>query len=286
VTLLGRRERLSLALAAGLAVAADDLSTADFESAFATPSVRLREYLADFDRIVVWMRDEDSLLQSALASSCRAEVQTHSGLPPEDWGQHASRWYCAALGLDWPDPPRLAISPSAEAYDVIIHPGSGGRIKNWPLANFVEVAEALHAQGRRVVWSLGPAEEGWDLPGKGLPTESLVDRAARLASAKLYIGNDSGITHLAAAVGCPTIAIFGPTNPAVWAPLGDNVSVLTTPTPEEVLAACGEMQSCAKNRNCGCGVISCTQEDQACASVEVPCSSFCTRHDSSSQQKA
>lgn len=240
--LLGRRERLSLAVEAGLAVKAEDLSAADFESAFATPSARLGQYLSEFERVVVWMRDEDGALRNALASVCRAEIEIHPGLPPEIWDRHASQWYCHALGLAWPGPPQLAISPCTEAHDVIIHPGSGGKAKNWPLANFVELAATLQAQGRRIAWSLGPAEEDWALPGQILPPESLVDRAARLAAARLYIGNDSGITHLAAAAGCPTIALFGPTNPAVWAPLGDMVWVLRTPVPKEVLAACGEIQ--------------------------------------------
>jgi ADP-heptose:LPS heptosyltransferase len=53
--------------------------------------------------------------------------------------------------------------------------------------------------------------------------DSLVDVAAHLAAARQYIGNDSGVTHLAAAVRCPTIALFGPSNPAVWAPRGCRV---------------------------------------------------------------
>ena len=71
-----------------------------------------------------------------------------------------------------------------------------------------------------------------------LQRASLVELARELASARLYIGNDSGITHLAAAVGCPTIALFGPTDAAVWAPRGGHVTALTGspfPKPSEVL---------------------------------------------------
>jgi len=49
-----------------------------------------------------------------------------------------------------------------------------------------------------------------------------------LAEAALYIGNDSGLTHLAAATGCPTIALFGASDPAVWRPLGDHVRVIVS----------------------------------------------------------
>ena len=57
--------------------------------------------------------------------------------------------------------------------------------------------------------------------------DNLYELAKWLASARLYIGNDSGITHLAAAVGTPVVAIFGPTDPAVWAPRGERVAVVS-----------------------------------------------------------
>ncbi len=110
---------------------------------------------------------------------------------------------------------------------MVIHPGSGGAGKNWPLERFVAVARTLESQGRSVHWSIGPAEReaGMDAPGVKLDTGALVELAGALAAARLYIGNDSGITHLAAAVGCPTVAVFGPTEPAVWAPRGGHVWV-------------------------------------------------------------
>jgi ADP-heptose:LPS heptosyltransferase len=108
------------------------------------------------------------------------------------------------------------------------------------------VAEELTRIGRRVVWCAGPAEEGLSLPANAerLPLGSLVALAERLANAKLYVGNDSGITHLAAAAGCPTVAIFGPTDPRVWAPRGPRVRVVQgQPWPETavVMGAIGEL---------------------------------------------
>jgi heptosyltransferase-3 len=58
---------------------------------------------------------------------------------------------------------------------------------------------------------------------------------AVLARAGLYVGNDSGVSHLAGAYGAPTIALFGPTDPALWSPVGPRVSVLRSPT--ETMAA-------------------------------------------------
>lgn len=63
------------------------------------------------------------------------------------------------------------------------------------------------------------------LPG-AVRIDDLYLLACWLARARLYIGNDSGITHLAAAVGTPVLALFGPTDPAVWAPRGPHVRVV------------------------------------------------------------
>ena len=73
-----------------------------------------------------------------------------------------------------------------------------------------------------VKWCAG--EEDPPLPG-AVRIDDLYELACWLAKARLYIGNDSGITHLAAAVGTPVLALFGPTDPEVWAPRGQNVRV-------------------------------------------------------------
>jgi ADP-heptose:LPS heptosyltransferase len=73
-----------------------------------------------------------------------------------------------------------------------------------------------------VHWCAGPEEE---LPGASR-FDDLYDLACWLARARLYIGNDSGPTHIAAAVGTPVVALFGPTDPHLWAPRGPHVRVL------------------------------------------------------------
>jgi ADP-heptose:LPS heptosyltransferase len=74
--------------------------------------------------------------------------------------------------------------------------------------------------------------------------ESLLELAEWMAGARLYIGNDSGITHLAAAVGTPVIAIFGPSDPRIWAP--PRAKVLRNPSIENVLSAASEQLACAR----------------------------------------
>jgi heptosyltransferase-3 len=121
---------------------------------------------------------------------------------------------------------------------VAIHPGSGSARKNWPLSRFVEAARCLHAEGAKVTWIVGPAEEGIALPAdarvwRGLDLRAL---AASLSRCRLYIGNDSGVTHLAAACGCPTVALFGGSDPRVWLPRGGRVRAIESASADGISA--------------------------------------------------
>jgi len=117
---------------------------------------------------------------------------------------------------------------------IAIHPGSGSARKNWPLARFVELAHRLEARGGRMAWIEGPAERGGmpgDEPGTAGAVQiwrglSLPALGARLSRCALFVGNDSGVSHLAAAVGCPSVVLFGATSPAVWAPRGERVEIV------------------------------------------------------------
>jgi heptosyltransferase-3 len=118
---------------------------------------------------------------------------------------------------------------------VALNPGTGGVRKRWPTQRWVRFVEALATERCRVVILGGPGDHDllveigarlerarpWWLRDLPLPTV-----AAVLARAAVYAGCDSGITHLAAAVGCRTIALFGPTDPGRFAPRGSDVRVL------------------------------------------------------------
>jgi len=230
VTLLGNRERLQLAVAGGIAAVARDADAVDFASVFTEPSPRLRAFLGGFDRAVVWMRD-DGVIARAFAACGLRDTQCHPGLPPGDWSRHASEYYLDRLGAPPDVPWQLQVPARACGADCILHPGSGSPRKNWPLDRFAAVAQALTRDGMRVAWCVGPAEESLVLPaiGERLPPLSLMALAETIAGAALFIGNDSGITHLAAALGRPTVAVFGPTDPRVWAPRGPQVHVVYDP---------------------------------------------------------
>ena len=122
---------------------------------------------------------------------------------------------------------------------VVLHPGSGGDFKRWPAARFAALGERIPTElDCAVVVLVGPADEtvsaelaaAWGgRTGVTLAVNwPLRLVLALLSMARAYVGNDSGITHLAARA-CPTLAIFGPTDPAIWGPLGPKVRVLRAP---------------------------------------------------------
>jgi ADP-heptose:LPS heptosyltransferase len=160
----------------------------------------------------------------------------------------------AGAGAAVPPPPYYvpdaALVERAPAGHVYLHPGAG-KVKNrWPAERFAEVARALLARGCEISWLEGPQDEGCvdrasSALGRSLPVvrgETIPMLAARFARAALYIGNDTGPLHLAGATGCPTVGIYGWSNPSEWAPVGRRVrsvraadASLTSIPPEQVL---------------------------------------------------
>jgi hypothetical protein len=142
------------------------------------------------------------------------------------------------------------VMPTTKA--VIMHPGSGGEHKCWHLDNFLAVARMLEAEGTDSVFLLGPAEQERFSPatmeyiralGKVLTDLPLSDVLAILSCSRGYLGNDSGITHLAAAVGIKTVAVFGPTDPAIYAPIGSAVTILRNDAPDFTEAVSEDLQN-------------------------------------------
>ncbi|WP_456432025.1 glycosyltransferase family 9 protein [Thermosulfuriphilus sp.] len=134
---------------------------------------------------------------------------------------------------------------------VIIHPGSGSRYKNYPLEAFLTLARCLKDKGYDVLFVLGPAEDSLREPllkdGQDvLDRLSLKGLVEILKRARLYIGNDSGVSHLAASLGIPTFVIFGPTDPKIWSPIGPRVKVWRS----EACPPCWPSSSSCKERIC------------------------------------
>lgn len=140
---------------------------------------------------------------------------------------------------------------------VAVHPGSGSAKKCWPAENYGALIQWVHTHLEAPVMLIqGPAEERTiDAVVSGLHGPVLVQvahmelrrLAALLERCAAYVGNDSGVTHLAAAVGVPTVAVFGPTDPRLWGPRNEKVTCLQSPYP---CAPCSAqaMASCAHPR--------------------------------------
>ena len=187
------------------------------------PDARLVERLRQFDDIVSWYGANREQFQAAVYN-LGLPFRFFPALPAPDGDTHAADFLLRQVGGEGLAVPgiQLAVEPQDFA---AVHPFSGGARKNWPLENF----RALKLD-MPVRLTAGPAEK----LAEAVRFDDLGELAKWLASARVYIGNDSGISHLAAAVGTPTVALFGPTRPNVWAPRGPAVRVLQASELEEI----------------------------------------------------
>jgi heptosyltransferase-3 len=183
------------------------------------PPPVLLHRLRSFDSIVSWYGSNREEFRSQVREF-GLPFEFFPALPAPGESMHAADFFLKQAGCEGPAIPRIGCPRSAEREFVAIHPFSGGARKNWPLARYQELAAQLDCP---VQWCAGPQEQ---LDG-AIRIADLYELACWLATAQCYIGNDSGITHLAAATGVPVVAIFGPTNPAVWAPRGEHVQVIS-----------------------------------------------------------
>jgi ADP-heptose:LPS heptosyltransferase len=215
--------------------------TASLFTAAAGPEARC--ILAPYAHILVFSRSEalaSSLQRVGSARVCRVPPR-----PPADQrvrvAEHALEHIrrCGLLPQTEgaiPEP-KLPAGSSRErtcSTTVLIHPGAGSLRKRWPLAGFRGLAARIKTRGLNPEFVIGPAEldllPELDAGGSAVhrPADSL-DLLARLRSAAAYVGNDSGVSHLAAWTGLPCVVIFGPTDPARWRPWGRAVEIVQLP---------------------------------------------------------
>lgn len=179
--------------------------------------------LRRFDRIVSWYGAQREDFRRQVAG---LPFEFHRAIPPEGCAAHAVDYYLEQIGAPPGAAPRLPFQALPAGY-AVIHPFSGSPRKNWPLDRFRKTATIVQRR-MPVCWCAGPEEE---LDG-AVRFPDLRGLARWLAAANVFIGNDSGISHLAAACGVPVVALFGPTDPRLWAPRG-RVCVLPFETPPE-----------------------------------------------------
>jgi ADP-heptose:LPS heptosyltransferase len=165
-------------------------------------------------------------------------------------------------------------NPQYDPSKIIIHPGSGSRKKCWPISNFVKVASSIDANGKQPEFILGPAEydlyeilmQSKRLNANVHKIEKLTELAGLLKTGGGFIGNDSGVSHLAAFIGLPTVVVFGPSDPKTWKPMGRAVKVVRLDL---------ECSPCFETGKVGCEEIECvnriTPEDVLAAFYGLVC---------------
>jgi len=162
--------------------------------------------------------------------------------PPADYPGHVTTFHRVMLGsLSLPGAPPVPVCSNPDG-PILVHPGSGGEAKCWPRENFIQLARDLKRNGIILTIILGEAEqERW---GRALMKElgdefpfylhiGLYELIEKMSRARIYLGNDSGVSHLAAMTGVPTITLFGPSDDRQWRPVGPHVEVLRAPPPHE-----------------------------------------------------
>lgn len=210
------------------------------------------EYIQSFDVIISYLYDPDGTVKKNLLQAGATQVIYQAPQPLENHAvfhlmKPLEELAIFAEGDEFPD---LQLHPETlQEYivpgeieakkTVAIHPGSGGKAKNWPVENFLELAARLSLQeGLLPVFFFGEAESDilskvkqYNIPHPIFHNLSLLHFAKILTHCKGYIGNDSGATHLAAALGLRSVALFGPSDPDIWAPSGPNTFVIRSDPP-------------------------------------------------------
>ena len=209
--------------------------------------------LRSIDRAILFT-DHNAPIVGHLKACGVEEITVQSPFPPE--GLAKTQYHLSLFGRHEPiDEPLLnpllrpfeVSRPKKKGRRVAMHPGSGSPDKNWPLAGFLELAELFHSAGVEIIWRIGPADSGIMLPtGYDVDRQpTLIPFLRAVQSCELFVGNDSGVSHCAAAVGCPTVVIFRLSDPKVWRPWGDRVICVKKPdrwpAVDEVWQACHDV---------------------------------------------
>lgn len=242
---LGYGNIAQLAVAGGLA---DDVrpiesrALAGFFARNGTLTPELQDYFASFAVIISYLYDPDELFQSNVARCSKAQFIAGPHRPDDRAGLHASEVFLKPLErlavFDADPVPRLTLAhrPSPIASSLALHPGSGSERKNWPEQKWAALIERIIESSDVRLLLVGGEAEGDRLErlASRLPPDRvevarnlpLTELGKRLMTCAAFVGHDSGITHLAAALGIPGMALWGETVREVWAPRNPNLEIL------------------------------------------------------------
>ena len=244
IELLGYTNVTSLALASGLAhgsLSIESRALARFFAPKGDLDSKLCEYFSEFALIFSYLYDPDKFFESNVKSCFKGQFICGPHRPSDET-VHATDLFLSplrALAIFDADPqPRLHLPAPELSSDIwfAIHPGSGSEKKNWPIEAWLEFALALQSRRSGGVLLVGGEAEGDKLeylsarlePNrvKVLRSQPLVEVARHLQVCSAYIGHDSGISHLAAALGLKGLILWGETNAQIWRPRSPDMRLL------------------------------------------------------------
>lgn len=248
VELMARIELARLAAGRTVVARGHSIDAREVAELFAEPGAQsdetpaganARRFFADFDRIYSFFASDDLRFRARIAAATDGEVSFHPFRPGSDG--HVSAAYLRAIEIEAAASPAYQrLEPTADDFAaasraieqsgcgsanlIVIFPGSGSPAKNWPADKFAALASKLPLKNRAsVAVVIGPAEISLEpiFRASGVPVLKHLDLptvAALARAASAFAGNDSGMSHLAAAAGASGVAIFGPTDPTRWRP--------------------------------------------------------------------
>jgi ADP-heptose:LPS heptosyltransferase len=251
-----RKDIADLLLAAGVA---DEISSPEsmfYGSLYEdTPDEAVKTFLSSFNRAFIFTVDACSGIAAAIRRTVY-DTRTIVTIPPPGSSMHSGEFRLRQCGFSaegTAEVQMLHIPWGQERWAaellrkngfrhgndllVSLHPGSGGKKKCWPWSHYEALIKMITEEPRYFVLVLsGPAEDAETVQLLSelrmqneriihLHNEPLIRIASLLTLSDFYIGNDSGISHLAGVLRCRGAVLFGPTNPAIWRPFGDTLAV-------------------------------------------------------------
>ena len=213
-----------------------------FSASGGGPTCKLRPDPSWYDLVYLFLPDPQAPLALALERRVGKRIRVLPAGASLSDPIHASLLPFRAMGMEFREELSMGLGSqtadrSSECF--LVHPGSGSRLKNWPPERFAALMERISTACPWAHWRIiqGPADQEavgalcglWKGPVEVLSVSSLSSLARQIQGSYLFVGNDSGVTHLAAFLGVPTLAIFGPSDPDRWAPLGRRVQVAFRP---------------------------------------------------------
>jgi heptosyltransferase III len=197
-------------------------------------------YFESFNLIFSYLYDPDEIFKTNIGRASTAQFIQGIHRPNETDDLHATAVFLKPLErfaiFDADPVPKLSFQKSLSGDWLAAHPGSGSEKKNWPLERWNALLQGVLAESKANLLLISGEAEGERIAqmARAWPSHrvrlahnlSLVELASLLASGKAFLGHDSGVTHIAAALGIPSIVLWGPSRESIWRPLGPHIEIL------------------------------------------------------------